>query len=218
VKLSLASAPAPPPPAPVLALPDPAEHAARASLQLQIVQATEQMSSLSRQMSTPQKALQQVLQQVPAAEVRQVIIPSGMDAEAGARLQLRMESLEELSEQMGVIISSPAKAANGPSHGDGGSGGGGGGGGGAQPPSHAPPRPSSKMLAFLRRLGLDHYAHGLRREEVDLDVLATLDDAELVQMGVATVGARKRLRQALDEYKRSGRLLAAEYSAAGDAD
>ena len=125
----MASVPAPPPPAPVLTLPDPAEHAARASLQQQLVQATAQMSSLSRQISEPQQA---------------------------------------------------------------------------------PPRPSSKMLAFLRRLGLDHYAHGLRREEVDLDVLATMDDAELVQMGVATVGARKRLRQALDEYKRSGRLLAAD--------
>jgi hypothetical protein len=196
----MASVPAPPPPAPVLALPDPAEHAARASLQQQLVQATAQMSSLSRQISEPQQA--------PPPPPPPVIMPSasGLDAEASARLQQRME---ELSEKMGVIISSPAKAAHGPSHGDSG-GGGGGGGGGAQPPSHAPPRPSSKMLAFLRRLGLDHYAHGLRREEVDLDVLATMDDAELVQMGVATVGARKRLRQALDEYKRSGRLLAAD--------
>jgi hypothetical protein len=42
---------------------------------------------------------------------------------------------------------------------------------------------------------------------VDVDLLAQLDDAELKGLGVATVGARKRLRQALEEHRRTGRAV-----------
>ncbi len=53
------------------------------------------------------------------------------------------------------------------------------------------------VRAWLTELGLERYADAFEENDVDTDVLAELDDADLVTLGVRSLGHRKRLLAAI---------------------
>jgi class 3 adenylate cyclase/pimeloyl-ACP methyl ester carboxylesterase len=53
------------------------------------------------------------------------------------------------------------------------------------------------LEAWLDGLGLDEYAQPLRDQRIDLDVLPSLTDADLRELGVSALGDRKRLLAAI---------------------
>jgi serine/threonine protein kinase/tetratricopeptide (TPR) repeat protein len=55
------------------------------------------------------------------------------------------------------------------------------------------------IATWLAGLGLDRYAKAFEENDVDLDLVATLSDADLVAIGVASLGHRRRLLAAAHE-------------------
>jgi class 3 adenylate cyclase/tetratricopeptide (TPR) repeat protein len=54
---------------------------------------------------------------------------------------------------------------------------------------------------WLRNLGLTQYAQAFAENDIDFDVLAGLTDADLKELGVGSLGHRKRLLAAIDELR-----------------
>lgn len=51
----------------------------------------------------------------------------------------------------------------------------------------------SDLAQLLQQLGIEHYLDVLASNEVTVDILVTLSEDELEQVGVNTVGARKKI-------------------------
>src|SRR4249920_1607393 len=56
-------------------------------------------------------------------------------------------------------------------------------------------QPDPVLRSWLAELGLEQYAASFEQNDIDLDVLADLEDAELEKLGV-TLGHRKRILKA----------------------
>ena len=54
---------------------------------------------------------------------------------------------------------------------------------------------------WLRDLGLAQYAQAFAKNDIDFDVLARLTDSDLKELGVGSLGHRKRLLAAIDELR-----------------
>ena len=54
---------------------------------------------------------------------------------------------------------------------------------------------------WLRNLGLAQYAQAFAKNDIDFDVLARLTDSDLKELGVGSLGHRKRLLAAIDELR-----------------
>src|SRR3546814_8371784 len=54
----------------------------------------------------------------------------------------------------------------------------------------------SSIHSWLRRIGLDRYAETFAAEDIDVDVLPELTEADLVELGVS-FGDRKKLLRAI---------------------
>jgi hypothetical protein len=54
---------------------------------------------------------------------------------------------------------------------------------------------------WLRNLGLTQYAQAFAENDIDFDILAGLTDADLKELGVGSLGHRKRLLAAIDELR-----------------
>ena len=50
---------------------------------------------------------------------------------------------------------------------------------------------------FLRKLGLEQYAAAFRENDIGADLLPTLSDDDLKELGIASLGHRRRLLQVL---------------------
>ncbi|KAI8042852.1 protein bicaudal C [Drosophila gunungcola] len=123
---------------------------------------------------------------------------------------------------MGLSSTSPAPAPvpleNGENSGGGGVGGGGGGGGWRLPPGLGSPyglsattglldaTPVNRRLqlaqhkdiqTLLTSLGLEHYIKIFVLNEIDLEVFTTLTEDNLMELGIAAFGARKKLLTAI---------------------
>ena len=53
------------------------------------------------------------------------------------------------------------------------------------------------MPTLLQRLGLEHYQQRFDEEEVDFDTFLTMSESDLKEMGINTVGARRKLQIAI---------------------
>ena len=57
----------------------------------------------------------------------------------------------------------------------------------------------SSLRAWLQSIGLDKYAKTFEQHDLDLDVLAELNDDEFKELGVS-LGDRKRLHKSLRDH------------------
>jgi class 3 adenylate cyclase/predicted ATPase len=78
---------------------------------------------------------------------------------------------------------------------------------------------------WLRGLGLNHYEAAFRENSIDLEVLGKLTSDDLKELGVASVGHRRRMLAAIEELSRTNvatptlaRRLAARIGEAADAE
>jgi hypothetical protein len=55
---------------------------------------------------------------------------------------------------------------------------------------------------WLRALGLERYEAAFRENDVDAEVLRNLNDADLKEIGMASLGHRRRLLEAIAELRR----------------
>ena len=62
---------------------------------------------------------------------------------------------------------------------------------------------STELESWLDQLGLGQYAATFAAHAIDLDVVADLTDADLVSLGIAPLGHRKRLLGAIAGVQRS---------------
>ena len=67
---------------------------------------------------------------------------------------------------------------------------------------------------WLRELGLERYEQALRDNDVDVDLLSDLTDADLEKLGVVSLGHRKILLRAIDALRQPRADLAASTTAA----
>ncbi len=58
------------------------------------------------------------------------------------------------------------------------------------------------IAAWLRELGLERYAQAFRDNDVDVDLLSDLSEADLEKLGVASLGHRKILLRAMEALRR----------------
>jgi CheY-like chemotaxis protein len=58
----------------------------------------------------------------------------------------------------------------------------------------------AQLCMFLRSIDLEHYAATLQREEVNMDVMGNLGEDELKELGIVTVGARRRMLDAIRRH------------------
>jgi SAM (Sterile alpha motif) domain-containing protein len=56
-----------------------------------------------------------------------------------------------------------------------------------------------QVADWLEKLGLGQYAHRFAENDIDFAVLAKLNDADLKELGVTSLGHRKRLLEAIAE-------------------
>src|SRR5262245_43189509 len=63
---------------------------------------------------------------------------------------------------------------------------------------------SKELEAWLSKLSLEQYAPAFRANAIDMAVLADLTDIDLVELGVAPLGHRKRLLSAIANLRPSG--------------
>jgi class 3 adenylate cyclase len=56
-----------------------------------------------------------------------------------------------------------------------------------------------QVTDWLEGLGLGQYAHRFAENDIDFAVLAKLNDADLKELGVTSLGHRKRLLEAIAE-------------------
>lgn len=54
---------------------------------------------------------------------------------------------------------------------------------------------------FLAALNLSHFEEKFRVQEIDVDIIRTLTDADLEKIGVDTLGARKKILKALERAR-----------------
>src|SRR5258708_35359627 len=62
---------------------------------------------------------------------------------------------------------------------------------------------STELESWLDQLGLGQYAATFAAHAIDLDVVADLTDSDLVNLGIAPLGHRKRLLSAIAGVQRS---------------
>lgn len=58
-------------------------------------------------------------------------------------------------------------------------------------------REVSSLPDLLHQLNLEHYQTCFQEEEVDLDTFLTMTEADLKEVGVTTLGARRKLQIAI---------------------
>jgi class 3 adenylate cyclase len=63
---------------------------------------------------------------------------------------------------------------------------------------------SKELEAWLSKLSLEEYAPGFRANAIDMAVLPGLTDIDLIELGVAPLGHRKRLLSAIANLRQSG--------------
>ena len=56
-----------------------------------------------------------------------------------------------------------------------------------------------QIADWLEKLGLEQYAQRFAENDVDFDILADLTDQDLKELGVASLGHRRRLLRAIAE-------------------
>ena len=66
--------------------------------------------------------------------------------------------------------------------------------------------------AWLQGLGLERYLPAFRRNEIDWDVLPNLTSEDLKEIGVAAIGHRRKLLDAIPPFSRAARLLKAYFA------
>ena len=69
---------------------------------------------------------------------------------------------------------------------------------------------------WLRELGLERYEQAFRDNDVDVDLLSDLTDADLEKLGVASLGHRKILLRAIEALRQPRAELAASTTAIAD--
>jgi SAM domain (Sterile alpha motif) len=62
---------------------------------------------------------------------------------------------------------------------------------------------SKELEAWLSKLSLEQYAPAFRANAIDIAVLADLTDIDLIELGVAPLGHRKRLLSAIENLRQS---------------
>jgi CheY-like chemotaxis protein len=144
-----------------------------------------------------QRALEAVQQDRTAAEVllkeqmKETIARMSDKAAARDAQTIDDEVARQVAEQMSIQeASATADAANGHS---------------GEYREHAVPRDEAKLRSVLSLLDLEHYTRLLLTQEVTVHVLSALGNSDLLEMGVSTMGARKRIVQyfASNEGKRA---------------
>ena len=63
---------------------------------------------------------------------------------------------------------------------------------------------SKELEAWLSKLSLERYAPAFRANAIDMAVLADLTDIDMVELGVAPLGHRKRLLSAIENLRQPG--------------
>ena len=58
-------------------------------------------------------------------------------------------------------------------------------------------RDVTDLSTLLQRLNLEHYESCFQQEEVDLDTFLTMSEADLKEVGITTLGARRKLQIAI---------------------
>jgi class 3 adenylate cyclase len=79
----------------------------------------------------------------------------------------------------------------------------------AFPREHHPKGEAVDIGAWLRELGLECYETAFRSNDIDVDLLSDLTEADLEKLGVASLGHRKILLRAIEALRRPRAELAA---------
>ena len=72
------------------------------------------------------------------------------------------------------------------------------------------------IAAWLRELDLERYETAFRNNDIDVDLLSELTDADLERLGVASLGHRKKLLRAIEALRPPGPEVAAGAAAIAD--
>ena len=72
------------------------------------------------------------------------------------------------------------------------------------------------IAAWLRELGLERYETGVPDNDIDVEVLPDLTEADLEQLGVTSLGHRKKLLRAIEALRPPGPEVAAGATATAD--
>ncbi len=56
---------------------------------------------------------------------------------------------------------------------------------------------SADIPSLLQQLGLEHYQERFEQEELDFDTLLTMSESDLKEIGVNTLGARRKIQIAI---------------------
>jgi class 3 adenylate cyclase len=80
----------------------------------------------------------------------------------------------------------------------------------------SPVRDAVDIAAWLRDLGLERYDQAFRDNDVDVDLLSDLNEADLEKLGVASLGHRKILLRAIEALRRPRAEAAAGMTAIAD--
>lgn len=65
---------------------------------------------------------------------------------------------------------------------------------------------ATDLPTLLRQLNLEHYEDCFEREEVDLSTFLTMSEPDLKEIGVNTLGARRKLQIAISGQSYAGAL------------
>ena len=68
------------------------------------------------------------------------------------------------------------------------------------------------IAAWLQGLGLERYVPAFRDNEIDWEVLPKLTSEDLREIGVAAIGHRRKLLDAIPPFSRAARLLKAYFA------
>ena len=66
---------------------------------------------------------------------------------------------------------------------------------------HGIARSAVDIAAWLRELGLERYETAFRSNDIDVDLLSDLTEADLERLGVASLGHRKKLLRAIEALR-----------------
>ena len=72
------------------------------------------------------------------------------------------------------------------------------------------------IAAWLRKLGLERYETAFRNNDIDVDLLSDLTEADLERLGVASLGHRKKLLRAIEALRPPGPDVVAGAAAIAD--
>ena len=81
---------------------------------------------------------------------------------------------------------------------------------------HGSARSAVDIAAWLRELDLERYETAFRNNDIDVDLLSELTDADLERLGVASLGHRKKLLRAIEAVRPPGPEVAAGAAAIAD--